>query len=66
MLLTTSEAAELLSISVRHFQRRVSEGRIPAPVHIGGCVRWSRRVLEKWVEAGMPVPRPNCRRRIVG
>jgi predicted DNA-binding transcriptional regulator AlpA len=38
-------------------------GRMPAPIKIGGAVRWNRAEIESWVAAGCPaVDRRGVRR----
>ncbi len=45
--------------SLLHFVRR---GEIPAPVKIGRLVKWNRRELEKWLDAGCPPFSPESER----
>lgn len=54
-LLDTPAVAELIGCSTRHVQRLVLAGQIPAPLRIGGLVRWRRDELLAWIEAGCPV-----------
>lgn len=54
LLLTAEQTAELLGISVRHVHKLNREEKIPAPVRLGGSVRWRREEVERWVEAGSP------------
>jgi predicted DNA-binding transcriptional regulator AlpA len=51
--------ADVLQCSTRHVRRLVDAGKCPQPVRLGGCVRWPRTVVEKWVADGCP----NCRKR---
>jgi len=57
-LLTTAAAAELLSIGERTLWRWSRSGIAPAPIKIGGgpraAVRFRRRELVEWLEAGCP------------
>ncbi|MHC4582702.1 MAG: helix-turn-helix transcriptional regulator [Planctomycetota bacterium] len=53
-LLTAQMLAERLSLSKRQVHRLNSAGRIPAPIRIGGSVRWSERTVNRWIEAGAP------------
>jgi predicted DNA-binding transcriptional regulator AlpA len=53
-LLTAATVGEILSLSKRQIFRLNSCGKIPAPIHIGGSVRWSKRAIEKWLAAGAP------------
>jgi excisionase family DNA binding protein len=50
-VLTTSQAAELLQLSVQTVKARARAGSIPA-ARIGREWRFSRRLLLKWVEQG--------------
>ena len=54
LLVTAPEAAELLGVSRAHLYRMQRAGRFPAPVRLGGSVRWRVDELREWVEAGMP------------
>lgn len=49
-----SKVAELLAISERHVRKLNSEGRIPRPISLGRCVRWSVEELSRWQTAGAP------------
>ncbi len=49
-LMSDREASSFLSISRATFWRRVSDGTIPKPVHIGGVTRWRRDELIAVVE----------------
>ena len=53
-LLDARAVARLLDCSPRTVYRLADSGRIPAPVRLGGLVRWSRRGLEGWIEEGCP------------
>ncbi len=54
LLIDVREAAELLGIGTRTVWRLHSGGRIPAPIRLGGAVRWRRAELLAFVEAGCP------------
>ncbi len=58
-LLGVKAAAALLSISPRHLFRLCDSGRAPAPIRLGGAVRWRRAELLSWLESGCP----SCRER---
>ena len=49
MLFKDHEAAEMLSIGTSTFRKHVASGLLPAPVKIGGSVRWRVSDLEEWV-----------------
>ena len=53
-LITVTELAELLGASVRTVWRKESTGHLPAPVRIGGLVRWRRAEIMQWIEDGCP------------
>lgn len=57
------KTAELLDIravsalgvgSTRHVYRLSDAGRMPAPVKLGALVRWRRREILEWIDAGCP------------
>ncbi|MEP3675478.1 helix-turn-helix domain-containing protein [Sulfitobacter sp.] len=49
-LLKVAEAAELFSISVPSFWRRVADGSIGKPIKIGGLSRWPRSEILAVIE----------------
>ena len=51
-LLTAKAVGEILSLSQRTIFRLDSSGRIPAPVRIGGSVRWMQSQIQKWISLG--------------
>jgi len=53
-LLTANAVGEMLSLSKRQIFRLKSSGRIPAPVKIGGSVRWKHTDIERWISLGCP------------
>jgi len=53
-LLTVKDVAEILSTSVRTVWRLRSCGKLPEPITFGGCIRWQRSAIEKWIEMGAP------------
>ncbi len=55
-LLTVGDIAVQLQCSTRHVHRLKDYGRMPAPVHLGGLVRWSRTAITQWIANGCP----NC------
>lgn len=54
LAVSAEEVAKLLGISRAHVWRLHSSGRIPRPVRLGRAVRWNRKNLEAWLEAGGP------------
>jgi len=53
-LITATELANLLGISVRSVWRMESSQKLPAAVRLGGLVRWQRSVIMQWIEDGCP------------
>jgi predicted DNA-binding transcriptional regulator AlpA len=49
--------ATALGCSERHVHRMRDAGLMPAPVKLGSLVRWSRKVIEKWIADGCPAVR---------
>ncbi len=43
-----------LACSERQVRRLMNSGEIPAPVRLGGNVRWTQRQLAEWVATGCP------------
>ena len=54
LLLSASEAADVLRISERHFYKLHASGRVPKPIRFGRAVRWRASELREWLEAGAP------------
>jgi excisionase family DNA binding protein len=53
--ISAAEAAALLGVSESHFYCLHKTGRLgPLPVRMGRAVRWSRRELIDWFNAGSP------------
>jgi len=53
-LLIAKAVGEMLSLSKRQVFRLNSCGKIPAPIRIGGSVRWPESTIAKWLKAGAP------------
>jgi predicted DNA-binding transcriptional regulator AlpA len=51
---TAKDIGVILSVSARTVWRLNSAGKLPRPVKLGGCVRWNRREIEAWFNAGCP------------
>jgi predicted DNA-binding transcriptional regulator AlpA len=51
-LLTTKEAARLCGMGERTFWRHSRSGAAPAPLKIGGAVRYRRAELLEWIAGG--------------
>lgn len=46
--------AAMLSCSERNVRRLYEFRLMPAPVKVGGMVRWNRETIEGWIRAGCP------------
>lgn len=53
-LLSAQAVGEMLSLSKRQIFRLNSCGKIPAPIRVGGSVRWSESTISAWLRAGAP------------
>lgn len=53
-LLTAKALGQMLSLSKRQIFRLNSCGKIPAPIRIGGAVRWPAEEISAWLSAGAP------------
>lgn len=53
-LLKVGEVAGLLGCSGRQVYRLADGGKMPRPVKLGGSVRWRRREVQDWIDAGCP------------
>ena len=61
-LLSAAESAEMAGVAKRSWWRYCSSGKAPAPVRLGGNVRWRRSELAEWIAAGCPRVREEVRR----
>ena len=53
-LLTAKAVGEMLGLSKRQVFRLKSSGKIPAPVKVGGSIRWVESEMSAWIIAGAP------------
>lgn len=53
-LLSARALAKILTVSERHLWRMKSAGQLLDPVRLGGSVRWRRREVLDWIDAGLP------------
>ena len=51
-LLTIRELAKVLKLSPRSIWRLVKNQQLPAPVRIGGSIRWRADAITRWIDAG--------------
>lgn len=56
MLIPVADVAKLLGVGVRTVWRMVSGNEMVKPIRFRGNVRWNRKDLESWIEAGCPSP----------
>ena len=61
-LLSAAEAAQMAGVAKRSWWRYVSSGKAPAPVRLGGAVRWRKAELAEWIAAGCPRVRKEVQR----
>src|SRR5262245_14264127 len=54
LLLAATAAARLCAVSLASWYRLVSAGRTPAPVRLGGSVRWRAEELRAWIAGDCP------------
>lgn len=53
-LLDVWDVSEMLGCSRRTVWRLRDSGRMPAPVRVMRAVRWNRRAILEWIDAGLP------------
>jgi len=53
-LLTAKQLSQLLCVSKRQIFYLNRCGKLPAPIRIGGSVRWRESTISKWLDAGAP------------
>ena len=56
-LLTAKNLGTWLNLSKRQIARLNASGKLPAPVRIGGSVRWDASVITLWISMGCPTRR---------
>jgi excisionase family DNA binding protein len=54
LLLRARDVAQLIQVSLRTLWRMRSAGQLPAPVTLGGGVRWRYEEIKQWI-TGLPV-----------
>jgi excisionase family DNA binding protein len=54
LALSAEQVARVLGISRAHVFRLASSGRLPRSIRLGRAVRWDRRTIERWLDAGAP------------
>ena len=53
-LMSAKQVGLMLALSKRQIFRLNSFGKIPAPVRIGGAVRWEVQTISDWIAEGCP------------
>jgi prophage regulatory protein len=53
-LLSAKDMGSKLTLSKRQIFRLNSSGKIPAPVRIGGSIRWNGEEISEWINCGCP------------
>ena len=59
LLITATELAGMMQISIRTLWRLRSAGELLEPVRIGGNTRWRLDEVHKWINDGCPKPNQN-------
>lgn len=59
-LLDLQQVARICQFSPRHVLRMADTGRMPPPVKVGRCARWSRRQIQNWITSGCPRVNPTA------
>ena len=54
ILLGVQELGDALGISARKVRMMVDAGQLPPPIKLRGSSKWSRRVIDEWIEGGCP------------
>lgn len=54
MLVSAEKLAQQLDISIRTLWRLRAAGKLPAPVRLGGSVRWRVEEIQAWIDGGCP------------
>ena len=54
LLLSARDLAALLRLGLRTVRSMDAGGKLPAPVRVGGSVRWRLDELRAWLDAGAP------------
>jgi predicted DNA-binding transcriptional regulator AlpA len=54
LLLSAGDLAKMLRFGLRTIRSMDAAGRLPAPLRIGGSVRWRAEEIRDWLAAGAP------------
>ncbi len=55
-LITATELAQMMQISIRTLWRLRSAGELIEPIRIGGNTRWRLEEVRQWIADGCPPP----------
>ncbi len=58
LLLRDTDVAQLLGIGKSTVWRESKEGRLPAPIKVGGATRWVRSHITAWIDAAVAANQP--------
>ena len=53
-LVNAERLGQLLKLSKRQIFRLRSSGKLPAPIRLGGSIRWMESTIIQWLRAGAP------------
>ena len=54
LVISAKVLAQLLGVSIRQIWRLNATAKLPKPSRLGGSVRWLRKEIEAFLEAGCP------------
>lgn len=54
LLITATEFANMMRISLRSLWRMRNAGLLPQPIRLGGTVRWRLAEVREWIDSGCP------------
>ena len=54
LLLSARDLAAMLRLGLRTVRSMDAAGKLPAPVRVGGSVRWRLDEVRSWINAGCP------------
>jgi prophage regulatory protein len=55
VMITAAEFAAICGMKTATLRQKVKCGQVPAPIRIGGIVRWDKAEILAWLQAGAPV-----------
>lgn len=54
LAISARQLASMLGVSIRQVWRLNETGNLPRPMRLGGSVKWLRKEIEAFLEAGAP------------